>query len=125
MEVKHKFSRKRQRIYEALKSTYDHPSAEMLYSRLKSEMPELSLATVYRNLATFVEEGNAISLGTVNGQERFDGEVHAHPHAICRSCGKVTDVPGGTSAELPVIKNFAVEAYSIVYYGVCSDCSNR
>ena len=52
-----KFSRKRAAILEALRGTHEHPSAEMLYARLKSEFPDLSLGTVYRNLAMFVADG--------------------------------------------------------------------
>ena len=51
METARKHSKKREAILEALRSAKDHPSAEMLYSRLKSVYPDLSLGTVYRNLA--------------------------------------------------------------------------
>ena len=45
-----KHSKKREAIREALMNTKEHPSAEMLYTKLKNEIPDLSLATVYRNL---------------------------------------------------------------------------
>ena len=62
-----KYSRKRDAILECVRSTTEHPAAEWVYSHLKDEFPDLSLATVYRNLAMFKEEGLVESLGTVGG----------------------------------------------------------
>ena len=64
-----KHSKKRDAIYECVRSTKTHPSAEWVYSRLKPEIPDLSLGTVYRNLAMFKQEGDIISVGTVGGLE--------------------------------------------------------
>lgn len=71
-----KYSKKREAILEALRNTTEHPSAEMLYARLKPEFPDLSLGTVYRNLAMFIRDGDAVSVGTVAGQERYDADTH-------------------------------------------------
>ena len=87
-----KFSKKRAAILEALRSTQEHPSAEMLYARLKCKFPDLSLGTVYRNLAMFVADGDAVSVGTVAGQERYDADTAPHAHFICACCGRVLDV---------------------------------
>ena len=73
-----KYSKKREAILEALRNTTEHPSAEMLYARLKPEFPDLSLGTVYRNLAMFIRDGDAVSVGTVAGQERYDADTHPH-----------------------------------------------
>ena len=37
--------------------THDHPSAEKIYSELRSDFPNMSLATVYNNLKVLIEEG--------------------------------------------------------------------
>ena len=58
-----KHSKKRDAIYECVRSTKTHPSAEWVYSRLKPEIPDLSLGTVYRNLNLFQQEGRLISVG--------------------------------------------------------------
>ena len=50
-------SPKREAILECLRSTTCHPSAEWVYAQLKPRIPDLSLATVYRNLARFRAEG--------------------------------------------------------------------
>ena len=56
----------------------------MIYTALKPENPDLSLATVYRNLRDFCADGMAVSLGVINGHERFDADTSPHSHFVCR-----------------------------------------
>ena len=57
MEGNKKHFRKRDAILTCLKETTVHPSAEWIYAQLKPSIPDLSLGTVYRNLAAFKTEG--------------------------------------------------------------------
>ena len=84
--------RKRNAIYDCLMASKSHPSAEAIYTQLKAEIPDLSLATVYRNLHLFKEQGQIISVATVNGVERFDGNTAPHVHFICTECNAVIDL---------------------------------
>ena len=93
METTTKQFRKRNAILNYLRSTDVHPSAEMVYSHLKQEYPDISLGTVYRNLALFKQQGMIQSIGTVSGVERFDGNVEPHVHFICQCCDSVIDLP--------------------------------
>ena len=90
MEATAKHFRKRDAILNCLRNTDVHPSAEWVYEQLKAEHSDISLATVYRNLARFKERGEIISVGTVNGIERFDGNTNPHVHFICTNCSIVT-----------------------------------
>lgn len=45
-----RYSKKREAILTAIRSTTCHPSAEWIYHTLKPTHPDLSLGTVYRNL---------------------------------------------------------------------------
>ena len=85
--------RKRSAILSYLRQTDLHPSAEMVFNQLKPQYPDLSLGTVYRNLAMFKEQGQIMSVGTVNGVERFDGNTKPHVHFICTGCSGVSDLP--------------------------------
>ena len=88
-----KHFRKRDAILTYLQNTNAHPSAEMVYAGLKQQIPDLSLGTVYRNLNLFKDQGLAISVGTVKGVERFDGNTAPHVHFFCTECGAVIDLP--------------------------------
>lgn len=116
-------SKKRDAIYSMLAGTKEHPSAEWVYAKLKPDIPDLSLGTVYRNLARFKEEGRAISVATVNGQERFDGCVEPHAHFICRCCGMVEDLNDMPIPPFPALDR-TVEAVQLNYYGLCHGCKN-
>jgi Fe2+/Zn2+ uptake regulation proteins len=86
------FSRKRSAILRILQETNCHPTADWVYAQLKPKYPNLSLGTVYRNLKRFCETGKATSVGVINGQEHFDGNVAVHSHFVCTDCGDIFDV---------------------------------
>ncbi len=122
-----KHFRKRDAILACLRSTTTHPSADWVFAQLKPEIPDLSLGTVYRNLAYFKETGDIISVGTVNGVERFDGNPVPHVHFICSECGTVLDLPG---IEVPPELTASVEQQSggtvhsccLTFTGRCAHC---
>lgn len=119
--------RKRSAILSYLRATRSHPSAEMVLAGAQKECPDLSLATVYRNLSLFKSQGLVASIGTVNGIERFDGNTAPHVHFICNTCGKILDLP---EVEAPAILCRAVEDSTggrvevchLSFAGKCKEC---
>lgn len=93
MEAATKQFKKRNAILSCLRGTVLHPSAEMVHEMLREEHPDISLATIYRNLALFKSQGLIQSVGTVNGSERFDADTRPHVHFICSACGAVMTFP--------------------------------
>ncbi|GHV89432.1 transcriptional repressor [Spirochaetia bacterium] len=121
---------------EVIRSTSAHPGAQWVYDRLKPRIPGLSLATVYRNIRGFREEGQVISVGVVNGEERFDGLVSPHPHLVCGCCGKMVDLPCPDEAVLKSLtagqttagnktSGFVIDYRKTLFYGLCPDCAGR
>ena len=85
-----RFSQQRERIYEAVRTSMEHPTAQMVYDALRPEMPRLSLGTVYRNLHQMAQEGRLRELeGPV---ARFDAVLPPHAHIRCVRCGQVADL---------------------------------
>ena len=129
MERRQNFSRKREAILQTVRGTTEHPSAEWVYHQLKAAYPDLSLGTVYRNLSQFKNDGVIISLGTVNGQERFDGATHPHSHFVCERCGRVLDVESTFSSEACslISQRYGVlaERCDVIYRGICASCKNE
>ena len=127
METCNKQFRKRGAILTCLRSTTLHPSAEMLHEMLQSEHPDISLATVYRNLALFKNQGIIQSLGTVGGIERFDGNTKPHVHFICNSCNAIIDlphvaVPQQLRSTVEEATGGKVDEYQLSFTGVCQSC---
>ena len=127
MQTVRKNSKKRQALLEALCSSHEHPTAEMLYNQLKPDYPELSLGTVYRNLGVLVQEGLVKSVGHVNGQERYDAFTYPHPHFVCRNCHGVIDLTlpdtvSGMYEEIGKQSGCEAEDYSLTINGLCAKC---
>ena len=127
MQAAQRYSKKREAILELLRSTTEHPGAEWIYLRLKADYPDLSLATVYRNLNQFKEQGLILSLGAVNGVERFDGNTEPHVHFVCGTCSKVLDlqkleVPTALCQSAARETGAKVESCWLTFHGECAAC---
>lgn len=124
--VKH--SRQRDAIMENLCSRFDHPTAEDIYFSLKPEMPALSLATVYRNLAQLESDGKILRIesGTT---KRFDGNTNLHYHLSCLGCGGVYDVfmdnDCGLCQKASEVFDGKIVSHSVLFTGYCSSCSKQ
>lgn len=121
-----RYSRKREAILAVIRSTGVHPTAEWVFERLKPIYPDLSLATVYRNITAFLETGEIVSVGVVNGRERFDAETRPHCHFVCGRCGAVLDVASYDDASMDKraeeITGGCVTGHSVIFRGICRDC---
>lgn len=118
-----KHSRQRDAIFDELCQRKDHPTAETLYFKLKSDYPHLSLATVYRNLAQLEAEGRIQRI--VGGESvRFDGNASNHPHFVCLKCGAVIDVDIDKSSGEEKLLNFqgTVLNKTVIFSGYCPLC---
>ena len=127
MESSTKQFRKRNAILEVLRMTDTHPSAEMVHEMLKKEHPDISLATVYRNLAWFKSQGMIQSVATVRGIERFDANTDPHVHFICSGCDAVLDlpqieVPQSLSCSVEQCSGCNVQSCQLTFTGLCNSC---
>lgn len=121
------YSKQREVIYQVLKSTTSHPNAQWVYENAKKIMPNISLATVYRNLNLLEKGGEIMRLQGSFNEDRFDANNKNHAHFICRRCGSVYDAD-----ILPELKRKIIEAcpmaaddFSVMYMGVCDKCRNK
>lgn len=124
----HKITPQRQRIFELLHEDPTHPTAEAVHARLVADMPSVSLRTVYATLHELVDLGEIHNLTLGTGSTRFDPNVAAHHHLVCRSCGRVEDL----SVEYPGVAlpadnpfGFQADTTEIVFRGRCADCADR
>ena len=78
-----KYSRQREAVYEAVCSVRSHPTADEVYDSVKKKLPNVSLATVYRNLSLLCSEGKLIMINTGDGASHYDGFTEKHHHLVC------------------------------------------
>ena len=121
-----KYSRQREAIKKQLMQRNDHPTADMVYTDIRKEYPNISLGTVYRNLALLSELGEIKRLVTGDGPDRFDADTSPHNHFICRKCHAVLDMDMEDISEIKerAEQNFngVIESYSVNFYGICEHC---
>ncbi|HIF63883.1 MAG TPA: transcriptional repressor [Deltaproteobacteria bacterium] len=113
-------------LYCELRERSDHPDADALFDAVKQRLPDVSLATVYRNLRSFVNAGMATELKVEGSSSRWDGNTERHHHLLCSACGNVSDFFSeeldqlGNSLELD--SGFEVQGLDVRVTGLCGDC---
>jgi Fe2+ or Zn2+ uptake regulation protein len=122
-----KVTPQRQLLFRLLHGNESHPSAESLFAAASSEMPGISLRTVYQTLTDLAAMGelSAIEVGT--GSARFDPNGAVHHHLVCERCGAVRDVYLEGVDELQAtaaLDGFRPTRTEVVLRGLCAACAD-
>jgi Fur family peroxide stress response transcriptional regulator len=122
-------------IFAALAASRTHPSAEQIFLAVREKLPNLSLATVYKNLEALRAAGAVGDVNTLHEQGRYEsalpgtGAGTPHHHLVCVSCKKVLDLQDDRFDALRVsarlTQGFEVRAVRVQVEGVCPDCRAR
>ena len=114
----------------------EHLTAEEIYNLVKTEHPEIGLATVYRTIQVLMELHLIDRVNFDDGVERYelahakDGAgAHHHHHLICRGCGKVLefeeDMLEGLELKIAEKTGFKVTDHEVKLYGYCKECGGK
>lgn len=116
----------REEILAFLRSQRAHFNAIEIYDAVRSEIPNISLGTVYRNLGKLVEDGEIITVETENRSIYYDGYIAPHTHFVCKYCNNIYDFEDEHYIFNDVReKGFTVEKHRTVLYGTCANCKNK
>lgn len=120
-------TRQRRAVLQVLQESDEHLDAEAVHDRVKVRDPRISLATVYRTLATFKAAGLV--------EEHSLGESHAHfeaapqtphYHFTCLRCGRVVefDAPEIARVVRRLVKQEGVRVAEthLSLTGLCAGC---
>jgi len=122
-----RFTEQRAAVFRFLVATTDHPTADEVFTGVRAEIPDISLATVYKALETLVSCGLATKLTYGDGSARYDGRTDDHCHSRCLRCGTVRDVveagPPVSLDRLQVAADFQVQGYRVEVVGLCAACA--
>ena len=104
----------------------NHPTAEQVYRMVHKKYPNISKATIYRNLALMAKSGELLNAGTLSDSTHYDHMCHDHYHFICDDCGKVFDINvyfDDIRKMLPAnIGDVEIRGHSLSFNGLCKDC---
>jgi Fur family ferric uptake transcriptional regulator len=117
----------------AIRSTIDSAKRPLtpleVLDGARLEVPALSIATVYRNLKSLLQDG-VIKVVPLPGDSPRYESTHAanthHHHFQCSQCQRVFDVhgcPGDLERLAP--PGFSVDRHELTLYGRCADCDVR
>ncbi len=119
----------RQAIFRLLHGDVSHPTVESLHELARSEMPTISLKTVYQTVHDLADLGEVALLDLGTGSLRVDPNVEVdHHHVVCTDCGRVRDVPvefDGIRLPSRYRRDFTVESVEVIFRGRCDDCVSR
>lgn len=121
----------REHVYRVLLAQTDHPTADEVYFRAKSEKPEISLATVYNTLDALVKCGLVKQVNVDRAATRYCSNREEHCHFYCEECGRVHDIElSERLRDFPVRlpPDLSARQMSLSIRGVCKNpknCSRR
>ena len=123
------------RQYQAIFEVIAHGGRPLLAQEILElgarAVPKLSLATVYRQVKSVLEDGSIRQVQLPGQNPRYEIDSHAHDHGHhhyfqCRRCEKVFDVqscPGNLDKLAPA--GFMVEDHEMILYGRCGECVGK
>jgi len=116
----------RSAVYRFLACTDQHPTADEVFTVVRREIPDISLATVYKALETLVSCGLAVKLTYGDDSARYDARTDDHYHSRCLRCGVVRDVAGSAQSlpQVQVGEGFRVEGFRVEVVGYCAACAD-
>jgi Fur family transcriptional regulator, ferric uptake regulator len=99
-------------------------SPEEVLAYAQRSVPDLSVATIYRNLKNMMETGWLVTVQLPGEPPRYElsGKAHHH-HFWCNDCGKVYELEGcipRVKTKLP--RGFRALHHELLLYGTCAAC---
>ena len=113
-------------VYEILKKSTKHPSAETVFQEVRKRLPNISLDTVNRTLLTFQRVGLAFVVEGSGDPKRFDANFKNHQHFRCVECRRIIDFhyKKFDNIKLPpsLAKKFKILKKTVYVEGICDGC---
>ena len=125
MTLQTRNTRQKSAIRDAFVSADRPLSPEEILSSAHERVEGLSIATVYRNIATLVKDKWLLPVDIPGEATRYEvaGKAHHH-HFHCNSCGKVFELEGCEADIKPKLpRGFRATGHEFFLYGTCADCN--
>lgn len=100
-------------------NTHEHPSADVVWKRVRARFPWISRATVYNTLNLFVEKRLLQRLNIAEDSVVFDPIIENHHHFIDEKTGAIHDVPFEKVqvCNLDTLREYDIHDYQVVMRG--------
>lgn len=113
-------------IFKEVAKSCLHPDVETIYEAVKGKMPNVSMDTVYRTLASLEELDMIFRVDSQLPKARFDADKTPHHHFICTQCNEVYDIFLEPGEEIILPKNAQkfgkIKDVNVQVRGICNSC---
>ena len=82
----------REIVFKVILDKRDHPTVDEIFARVKTQMPTISLATVYNCLETLVQCGLVRQVNLERAPTRYCPNLHQHAHFHDETTGEIHDI---------------------------------
>ena len=116
-----RFTPQREVVYHTLLQRRDHPTADEVYARVRTELPGISLATVYNCLEALVQCQMIRAVNFERGPRRYCPNLLPHAHFHDAASGETHDIalPESLLEQVRAIlpPGYAANSVEIVFRG--------
>ena len=124
-----KITPQRRAIFETLIRDDSHPTAEQIYQRVYSAMPDISRTTVYNTLHELVSVGALMEVEDLSeGGTRYDTSTGQHHHLFCLDCHTLVDIDRdfqGLELAPNETAGYSIVRRQVTFYGHCPNCQAK
>ena len=101
-----RYSQQKEVILNLIYSTKSHPTVDWIYNNARTQIPNISLGTVYRNLKQL--EKDKLIMTIFDGNiARYDSNMEQHDHLKCNICGDLIDInKNNIDISKTILRNF-------------------
>lgn len=129
MNIKKRNTIQGQLVLDAVRQLSNHPTADDVYNHVEKLYPNISKATVYRNLNSLAEDGLLLKISVPDAADRFDHTLEKHYHIKCLVCKEFMDLNldymQSLDEKVSEITKYKILSHDIAFKGICERCFNK
>ena len=119
-----RYSYHRDIIFKSVCGVDTHPTATDVFNMVQPKIKNISMGTVYRNLAQLADEHMILEL-KIDGVSHYDGNMKPHEHFVCTECATIIDCHTQNDWKVDRLQestNFDIQKMDIIFSGLCQQC---
>ena len=108
--------------------TFGHINVDKLYEEVKSKFNSISLATIYKNINSMINNTLLLEVKIPNEKSVYEMVKDQHSHLVCKDCGEVIDIQVDTTRIVDSISQdykFSIDKSDLVFSGSCESCCSK
>ncbi|MBZ4672709.1 transcriptional repressor [Deferribacterales bacterium Es71-Z0220] len=106
-------------------SKYGHIDTDSIVTEITSTLPSVSVATVYKNLSTLIENGIVKEVNFPGKKKMYELNINKHIHLVCSKCGNIRDIDMSESLLKEKFRDIIddeIDDFNINFYYTCKSC---